>query len=148
MFRNFKHRLFEMALEKSKYQDRVFFLMPQIVQNWCLCEYCKSYDSNNENYNCWRKELIAHIKNLKGVPVKGNKKKWTYEEIIKNCEYNTIKVVKNMCEDKLDDEEDINFTESIREHLYLSFIENIDFIIELISGEDKVSDKIKEYFRI
>lgn len=135
-----------MALEKSKYQDRVFHLMPQIVQNWCLCEYCKRYDPTNINYRGWRKELIAHIGNLNAIPVKGNKYKWTYDEIIKENEFNNIMVIKSVCEYKLDSEEEINFTSDIRNELYKSFSDNVEYIVELIAGKESVSRLVREIF--
>ena len=92
-----RKRMLEMALEKSKYQDRVFNLMPQIVQNWCLCEYCKRYDPINRNYRGWRKELIAHIGNLSAIQVKGDKYKWTFDEIIKDDEFNNTNVIRSVC---------------------------------------------------
>lgn len=141
-----RKRMFEMALEKSKYQDRVFHLMPQIVQNWCLCEYCKRYDPTNINYRDWRKELIAHIGNLNAIPVKGNKYKWTYDEIIKENEFNNIIVIKSVCEYKLDSEEEINFTSDIRNELYKSFSDNVDYIVELIAGKESVSRLVREIF--
>ena len=141
-----RKRMFEMALEKSKYQDRVFHLMPQIVQNWCLCEYCKKYDPTNINYRGWRKELIAHIGNLNAIPVKGNKYKWTYDEIIKENEFNNIIVIKSVCEYKLDSEEEINFTSDIRNELYKSFSDNVEYIVELIAGKESVSHLVREIF--
>lgn len=141
-----RKRMFEMALEKSKYQDRVFHLMPQIVQNWCLCEYCKRYDPTNINYRGWRKELIAHIGNLNAIPVKGNKYKWTYDEIIKENEFNNIIVIKSVCEYKLDSEEEINFTSDIRNELYKSFSDNVEYIVELIAGKESVSHLVREIF--
>ena len=141
-----RKRMFEMALEKSKYQDRVFHLMPQIVQNWCLCEYCKRYDPTNINYRGWRKELIAHIGNLNAIPVKGNKYKWTYDEIIKENEFNNIMVIKSVCEYKLDSEEEINFTSDIRNELYKSFSDNVEYIVELIAGKESVSRLVREIF--
>lgn len=141
-----RKRMFEMTLEKSKYQDRVFHLMPQIVQNWCLCEYCKRYDPTNINYRGWRKELIAHIGNLNAIPVKGNKYKWTYDEIIKESEFNNIIVIKSVCEYKLDSEEEINFTSDIRNELYKSFSDNVEYIVELIAGKESVSHLVREIF--
>lgn len=138
--------MFEMALEKSKYQSRVVDLMPQIVQNWCLCEYCKRYDPTNRNYRGWRKELIAHIGNLNAIPVKGDKYKWTYDAVVKCYEFNNINVIRSVCEYKLDDEEEINFTSDIRNELYKSFSDNVDHIVELIAGKDSVSQRIREIF--
>lgn len=146
MIRLIRKRIFEMALEKSKYQDRVFSLMPQIVQNWCLCEYCKRYDPTNINYKGWRKELIAHIGNLNAIPVKRNKYKWTYDEVIKDSEFNNINVIKSVCEYKLDEDEDINFTSDIRNELYKSFSDNVEYIVELIAGKESVSHLVREIF--
>ena len=143
-----RRRILEMALEKSKYQDRVFNLMPQIVQNWCLCEYCRTYDPGNINYHGWRKELIAHLGNLNSIIVKGDKQKWTYEEVIKDDEFNNLEVIKRVCEYKLDEEDDIDFTQEIRDTLYKSFSDNAEFIVNLISGKDSVSQKIIGLFPI
>lgn len=141
-----RKRMFEMALEKSKYQSRVVDLMPQIVQNWCLCEYCKRYDPTNRYYRGWRKELMAHIGNLNAIPVKGDKYKWTYDVVVKCYEFNNINVIRSVCEYKLDDEEEINFTSNIRNELYKSFSDNVEHIVELIVGKDSVSQRIREIF--
>lgn len=143
-----RKRMFEMALEKSKYQFRLFHLMPQIVHNWCLCEYCKRYDPTNRNYRGWRKELIAHIGNLNAIPVKGNKYKLTYDEIIKDDEFNNIRVIKSVCEYKFDSEEEINFTSDIRNELYKSFSDNVEYIVELIAGKESVSHSMIKIFDI
>lgn len=145
-----KHSILEMALEKAKYQDRIFNLMPQIVQNWCLCYYCKRYDSNNENYYGWRKELIAHLGNLNSIIVKGDKHKWTYEEVIKDDEFDNLNVIKKVCEYKLDDEDQIPSLQDpkIREELYSSFSDNVEFLVTLISGKESVKPVIDSLFPI
>ena len=143
-----RRRILEMALEKSKYQDRVFSLMPQIVQNWCLCEYCRTYDPDNMNYRGWRKELIAHLGNLNSIIVRGDKQKWTHDEVIKDDEFNNLEVIKRVCEYKLDEEDDIDFTQEIRDTLYKSFSDNAEFIVNLISGKESVSQKIIGLFPI
>lgn len=148
MLRITRHRVFEMAMEKAKYQDRVFSLMPQIVQNWCLCEYCLRYDPTNQNYRGWRKELIAHLGNLNSIIVKGNKHRWTYDEVIKDSEFSNLEVIRKVCEYKLDDEDEIEFSQEIREELYQSFSDNVEFLIKLISGNDSVRKVIMDIFVI
>lgn len=155
MIRLVRKRMFEMALEKSKYQSRVFDLMPQIIQNWCLCYFCREHDKNNNSYRGWRKELIAHIGNLNSIPVKGNKYKWTYEEIITDDEFNNIDVIRKVCEYKLDDEDEIELDEiellesqKIRNELYQSFSDNVEFIVRLISDDKPIKQTIEKIFPI
>lgn len=145
-----KHSILEMALNRSKYQDRIFNLMPQIVQNWCLCYYCKEYDEHNDNYFGWRKELIAHLANINSIVVKGDKYKWTYDEVIKDSEYDNIEVIRKVCEYKLDDEDEIAQLQdqSIRNVLYKSFSDNIEYIVSIMSDKESVKPKIDSMFPI
>lgn len=140
------HRIIEMALKKAKYQDRVADLLPQIAQNWCLCTYCRMYDPENINYRGWRKELIAHIGMLKSIPVKGDKEKWTRDEVINTSEYNNVDVIRCVCDFKLDDEDEIDFTQSIRKDLYRDCAENAETIVSLISSDSLPSEKLYKIF--
>lgn len=140
------HRIIEMALKKAKYQDRVADLLPQIAQNWCLCTYCKVYDPDNRNYRGWRKELIAHLGTLKSIPVKGDKEKWTREEVIKTSEYNNVDIIRCACDFKLDDEDEIDFTQDIRKELYRNCAENAETIVSLISSDSLPSERLYKIF--
>lgn len=148
MIKLVKQKMFEMALEKARYQDRLFSLIPQVIQNWCLCTYCKEYDPENENYRGWRKELVASLGNLNSIMVKGDKYKWTYDEIIKNDEFNNIEVIRRVCEYKLDDEDEIKplQTAKVREKLYQSFADKAEFIVSILSGKDFVKPLIESLF--
>lgn len=142
------HRIIEMALKKAKYQDRVADLLPQIAQNWCLCTYCKVYDPDNRNYRGWRKELIAHIGTLNSLPVKGDKEKWTREEVINTSEYNNVDVIRRSCDFKLDYEDDIDFTQVIRKELYRDCAENAETIVSLVSSDELPSGRLYKIFPI
>ena len=78
-----KTELFEMAYNRSKYQDSVIDLTNQIVENWCLIRYCSLYDKNNLNKNHWKTELRAYILKLNSMLVKVDKKRATQEVLIK-----------------------------------------------------------------
>ena len=140
------HQIVEMALKKAKYQDRVADLLPQIAQNWCLCTYCKVYDPDNRNYRGWRKELIAHIGTLNSLPVKGDKEAWTREEVIKTSEYNNAYVIRRACDFKLDYEDEIDFTPSIRKELYRDCAENAETIVSLVSSDSLPSERLYKIF--
>lgn len=142
------HRIIEMALKKAKYQDRVADLLPQIAQNWCLCTYCKVYDPDNRNYRGWRKELIAHIGTLNSLPVKGDKEKWTREEVINTNEYNNVDVIRRACDFKLNDEDDIDFTQVIRKELYRDCAENAETMVSLVSSDTLPSERLYKIFPI
>lgn len=142
------HRIIEMALKKAKYQDRVADLLPQIAQNWCLCTYCKVYDPDNRNYRGWRKELIAHIGTLNSLPVKGDKEKWTREEVINTSEYNNVDVIRRACDFKLNDEDDIDFTQVIRKELYRDCAENAETMVSLVSSDTLPSERLYKIFPI
>ena len=142
------HRIIEMALKKAKYQDRVADLLPQIAQNWCLCTYCKVYDPDNRNYRGWRKELIAHIGTLNSLPVKGDKEKWTREEVINTNEYNNVDVIRRACDFKLNDEDDIDFPQVIRKELYRDCAENAETMVSLVSSDTLPSERLYKIFPI
>ena len=142
------HRIIEMALKKAKYQDRVADLLPQIAQNWCLCTYCKVYDPDNRNYRGWRKELIAHIGTLNSLPVKSDKEKWTREEVINTNEYNNVDVIRRACDFKLNDEDDIDFTQVIRKELYRDCAENAETMVSLVSSDTLPSERLYKIFPI
>lgn len=71
-----KRSFLEMAFNKAKFQDIVDDLIEQIIQNWCLMEYCLLYRKElKETYEHWRGELESHMNNNSRRVVKGDKKK-------------------------------------------------------------------------
>ena len=45
------HIITEMAVPLKEYKKRLDGLRFQLVENWCLLEYCRLYDPSNANIN-------------------------------------------------------------------------------------------------
>ena len=94
-------KLFEMALDRSNYCDKLFFSRIQIVQNWCLIKYCNMFDEENYNRLHWSKELEAQLVSLQKIKLKsGDKLRATYIELIDKAELDDEDMVESICKDK------------------------------------------------
>ena len=50
-------KIFEMAISRSKYTDRLYNMVNQIIENWCLIRYCTLTNSNLDLRAHWCSEL-------------------------------------------------------------------------------------------
>lgn len=90
--------LFEMTTERRNYKNQVVGLADQIVQNWCLCMYCKLHRPElKETYLHWRGELETHLNTLNRKKIKADKNKATKEVLIDEEEFNDPKEVFKAC---------------------------------------------------
>lgn len=98
MVRVVKQKMFEMALDKAKFQDVVSNLADQILQNWCLMEYCLLYGHDLVDiYDHWRSELETHLNTINRKSIKGDRKKWITEVLIKEEEFDNSDNVFGAC---------------------------------------------------
>lgn len=97
-------KLFEMAYSREKYIDKVNDLSRQIVENWCLIRYCTKYDSENQNKNHWKTELLAYCDALYNLFVKTDKKSATKAALIGNDELNVPKRIEELLQMKFNKE--------------------------------------------
>ena len=74
--------LFEMAIDRSKYIDKLMDRTDQIIENWCLVHYCTLYDQTNQNKNRWKQELLAQCEYIFDLIVRVDKKKVTRDVMI------------------------------------------------------------------
>jgi hypothetical protein len=125
----------EMALSLKDYSNKLFNLRNQIIENWCLCRYCKLYDSENFNYNHWLIELRTSIQNIKFLKIKNNidKRKVVVKELIRNCDLDDSNVIYLTIQDKFDDEH-IN-DDKIRLQIAEDFSNNIQSLIRVLSDD-------------
>ena len=86
----------EMALPMKKYKQYIIGMRKQIAENWCLCKYCQMFDSDNDNFNHWRKELFAALDGVNDIHLKKgmSKKSALVEVLIDAYEYDNQSEVK------------------------------------------------------
>lgn len=63
--------LFEMALERRYYKDKVDDMFPEIIINWCLIHYC-TLIGQTEYKKHWSDELYNHIRQVVTYSIKKN----------------------------------------------------------------------------
>lgn len=91
-------RAFEMALDKAKFQAVVSDHAEQVLQNWCLMEYCRCYRHDlADTYEHWRTELETHLNTIARKHIKGDKLKWTKQVMLDEEEFNNEESVFNAC---------------------------------------------------
>ena len=131
----------EMAVDIKVYKKRLESLQYQIIENWCLCMYCKLYDQQNFNFNHWRKEFRAAIDNIKRLNLrKGDKRKHTIQILIKDGDLIDPHSVYMSAREKFDIEGITD--EKIQMNISDLFSKNIQGIIDLIV-DDYI--KVNEY---
>ena len=93
-----RRRAFEMALDKAKFQDVVSDHAEQVLQNWCLMEYCLCYRPDlADTYEHWRTELETHLNTIARKHIKGDRLKWTKQVMIDEEEFDRVENVFNAC---------------------------------------------------
>lgn len=138
--------IFEMAYDRKEIKKRVEALTNQIIENWCLIKYCSLYDKNNTNKYHWKQELKAHLYNIYEMKIKGGNAKTKYnlisEIIYAKKEITTSSKISSIIRIKFRKENII-----IHNDICDSCIENLKYIIELISNNenDDNTDKIYDY---
>lgn len=137
-----KQLMNEMAMPLKAYVRKIEYYMYELVQNWCLCKWCQTFDQRNVNFNHWKKELRNCINQLKDPILKSNadKKKHLRQQLIDYYEFNDKNVVYRMIYDKFDDEH-INDKKQI-EDVAKSFANDVEKLIDLMSS---VNDSTKQY---
>lgn len=91
-------RAFEMALDKAKFQAVVSDHAEQVLQNWCLMEYCWCYRHDlADTYEHWRTELETQLNTIARKHIKGDKLKWTKQVMLDEEEFNNEESVFNAC---------------------------------------------------
>jgi hypothetical protein len=130
----------EMALSLKDYKNKVESLRVQIVQNWCLCEYCYKYDYDNPNYNHWVVELKAYLERIKFYNIKGNanKEKVLAKVLIDECDLDMPSMIENIIRGKFK-KEGIN-DKNIIGDICNAFANNIDNIISMLSNDEATVD--------
>ena len=138
-------RLFEMAYNRSKYQDDLDALTDQLVQNWCLVRYCSVFDNKNRNASHWKQELYAHISNLQRKTLKVDKRRATEEVLLKWRELTNMDLVIRAIDDKWYKERldiDADYTNIIT----ADFVEyGIYELIDMISAKELTRADINDY---
>lgn len=148
--------IFEMAFSRSKYQDFIFNLYPQIAQNWSLCKYCQLYRPDLEgSYIHWRSELETCLDNLnsKDTDPKKNKYKWTYQALLGNAELSQPETVFKVCRLKFFNENEekkgkssLGITEDQQREVCTLFAKAIWDIIDCIASENMVTKYTRKEF--
>lgn len=138
--------IFEMAYDRKEIKKRVEALINQIIENWCLIKYCSLYDKTNTNKYHWKQELKAHLYNIYEMKIKGGNAKTKYnlisEIIYDKKDITTSSKISSIIRVKFRTENII-----IHNDICDSCIENLKYIIELISNNenDDNTDKIYDY---
>lgn len=138
--------IFEMAYDRKEIKKRVEGLINQIIENWCLIKYCALYDNENRNKYHWKQELNAHLYNIYEMKLKGGNAKTKYnlisEIIYDKKEITTSSKISSIVRIKFRNE-----NISIHNDICDLCIENLNYIIELISNDenDDNTDKIYDY---
>lgn len=142
-----KSLIFEMAIPLKDYKNRVDGLRFQLVENWCLCKYCSLFDQDNPNFNHWKVELRAAIKNLKMVDIKNDidKHKTITKMLIDDYDYSDYHMILRIIDDKFDDEHINDWFK--KERVSIEFSKNVNELIDVISNNDfKINDYMNKKF--
>lgn len=136
--------LTEMAVPLKDYRARVDGLRFQLVENWCMCEYCRLYSPDNYNFQHWLTELAAVVNNLKKLYIKEdiNRQKVLKRMLIDDYDYDKPMMIEQIVRDKFDVEKITSIEQRMR--ICVEFTRAINNIINLISIE---SFSTKDYLQ-
>lgn len=125
----------EMAVPLKKYTERVDGLRFQLVENWCLCDWCSKYDRENPNFNHWLTELKSCMNNLKFLSIKKgiDKRNTLARLLIDDYDYDDAVMIANIVRDKFENEHITDPTQI--ETVAKDFAECINDTIEIMAME-------------
>ena len=132
-------RAFEMALDKAKFQAVVSDHAEQVLQNWCLMEYCRCYRHDlADTYEHWRTELETQLNTIARKHIKGDKLKWTKQVMLDEEEFNNEESVFNACFIKFrkENRNGLGMTEHEQHTVCSHCAEEINNIIECMASQN------------
>lgn len=134
-----RRRAFEMALDKEKFQEVVANHAEQVLQNWCLMEYCRCYRHDlADTYEHCRTELETHLNTIARKLVKGDKLKWTKQVMIEDEEFDRVENVFNACRIKFrhENRNGLGITDNAQYTVCSHCADEINHIIECMASQD------------
>ena len=134
-----RRRAFEMALDKAKFQDVVSDHAEQVLQNWCLMEYCLCYRPDlADTYEHWRTELETHLNTIARKHIKGDRLKWTKQVMIDEEEFDRVENVFNACRIKFRhaNRNGLGITDNEQYTVCSHCADEINHIIECMASSD------------
>lgn len=134
-----RRKYFEMAVDKSNFQYTVSYHLDQILQNWCLMEFCLLYRNDLAyTYEHWRTELETQLNTIARKPVKGDKYKWIKQVVIEKEELDKVENVFNACKVKFRQENrhGLNISNDEQFNVCSNCAKEIYSIIECMSTND------------
>lgn len=134
-----RRRAFEMALDKAKFQAVVEDHAEQVLQNWCLMEYCRCYRHDlADTYEHWRTELETHLNTIARKLVKGDKLKWTKQVMIQEEEFDRVENVFTACRIKFrhENRNGLGITDNEQYMVCRHCSDEINHIIECMASQD------------
>lgn len=134
-----RRHVFEMAVDKAKYQTVVTDHAEQVLQNWCLMEYCLCYRHDlARTYEHWRTELETQLNTIARKLVKGDKFKLTKQVMIDWEEFNNADNVFNACRIKFREENrnGLGITDLEQRTICSHCADEINNIIECMTSQD------------
>ena len=134
-----RRRAFERALDKAKFQDVVSDHAEQVLQNWCLMEYCRCYRHDlADTYEHWRTEIETQLNTIARKLVKGDKLKWTKQARSEYEEFEHVENVFNACRIKFrhENRNGLGITDNEQYTVCSHCADEINHIIECMASQD------------
>lgn len=102
--------LYEQAMNRDKFLEKVDNVMPMLLAHWGLIEYAHGDFEGNDSYeeyvNHWKKELKGFCHSIVHYKIKGGNKEKALQYICLNTlELNDWELVYEMIRDKFEDEQ-------------------------------------------
>lgn len=95
----------DIEISLKDFKDKIDDMRFQLVEYWCLCDYCTLYDNNNEKFPHWRNELDTIINNLKHLnPIHENKKDVLRKMLVDDYDYKEPEMIVRIIRDRFNHE--------------------------------------------
>ena len=130
----------EMALPLKEYTKRIDDIMYQINENWCLCKWCQMFSLENDNFNHWKEELMAHVKKLSAPKLKNNidKKKHLEKHLVEWYDLDEVPMVLDVISHKFNIEHIIDTSQ--RNSVAQAFANGIHILIDVIDAGNEACE--------
>ena len=119
-----------------------------LVESWCLCKYCQTYDPDNAKHSQWIAELRTIINDIKTLNIeRGDKVRVLTKMLIDDYDYDKVNMIWRIVEDRFCIEKIANPNQALA--VCKSFADGIDELVEILEDDHIATDTyLKQTFNL
>lgn len=119
-----------------------------LVESWCLCKYCQTYDPDNAKHSQWIAELRTIINDIKTLNIeRGDKVRVLTKMLIDDYDYDKVNMIWRIVEDRFCIEKITNPIQTLA--VCKAFADAVGELVEVLGDDHTAPDTyLKQTFNL